>query len=551
MHRIFLGITVASVCLLGTAAQAQWATPTVNGTIAAGEYGTHTNGQNQQTNGGQTWYMTWDDTYLYVAVAGANTAEGVVIYIDHDPIVPVNGGTAANGNVVGQSYDGVNATPPFRADFVCYVKSSYNEYRRRNGSGGWGSATTAAIPQSSSGSNREFRIAWSAITGGGTRPASFNWFGYVVYVTGVYGPVPTPNQSGGMSPPATTYNRRYYTIDDTADGTSTKPFNQISYSYVHTISQINFGTLDVYDFTMNQPGFSITKADSGSQWNVARHFRVDAGTIDCGASTNGTFVTGDVTIGPDGSLLLSSASGGGIEAGGSFVNNGGTFSPNGRSLTLNGSTTKTLAVGQVYNLVVNGTGTVHLGQSLGVENNLTLNGSLLLNGFTLTHTGGTASINSPAAVVTNGGGTLVRPQTGFPYTFHIAPEEGAYNPVTVAVASGSPDEIEASVVNGLSQPGAVDPDGTVDVTWHLNRPTSNAGSFNLTFGWDESQAGSNVTTGSVVAWRYNGATWVNQGGSTIGEGPFETSVTGVTDLSPWAMADPAALPVTVTRFEAE
>jgi hypothetical protein len=75
-----------------------FSTPTIDGTIGAGEYGSHVDGQNQQTSGGSTAFVTWDATNLYVAYAGANVNEGVVLYLDSNPVNPANGGTNANGS---------------------------------------------------------------------------------------------------------------------------------------------------------------------------------------------------------------------------------------------------------------------------------------------------------------------------------------------------------------------------------------------------------------------------------------------------------------------
>ena len=59
---------------------AQWATPTIDGFIAPGEYGSN-NSLSNAGNTGQTWYMTWDATNLYVGIVNANLSEGAVIYV--------------------------------------------------------------------------------------------------------------------------------------------------------------------------------------------------------------------------------------------------------------------------------------------------------------------------------------------------------------------------------------------------------------------------------------------------------------------------------------
>src|SRR5690606_3387095 len=134
----------ASCWLLVTAvpASAQFNTPTINGTPdnPAAEYGSAVLGENHVVAvSDQGWYGTWDADYLYIGITQANLAEGAVIYVDWNPIVPVTGGTNADGSVEGQEYDGLRfARLPFRADFVAYFKSGYHEFRQANGANGWG-----------------------------------------------------------------------------------------------------------------------------------------------------------------------------------------------------------------------------------------------------------------------------------------------------------------------------------------------------------------------------------------------------------------------------
>ncbi len=166
---IKLFLIVVALCALALTqllerAAAQHASPAVNGAIGANEYGTHTDGQNSQsTSTAQTWYMTWDETNLYVAVTNANLAESAIIYIDRNPISPVNGGSNSDGNLSGFNYDNTNFSAlPFRADFVAYFKDGYREYRTANGSGGWSSQTAFFGSYASGAGNvRELSIPWS------------------------------------------------------------------------------------------------------------------------------------------------------------------------------------------------------------------------------------------------------------------------------------------------------------------------------------------------------------------------------------------------------
>ena len=202
---------------------AQFNTPTIDGVISPGEYGVHTNGQNQQTSGGQNWYLTWDNTNLYFAVTNANLAEGAVVAIDRNPVSPPNGGTNADGTLAALNYDNTAiGNYPFRADFRAYFQNSYRDYQTANGANGWNfGASGFGNYASGAGNVREFSIPWSTVTGGG-RPASFLFTAYLSSSGGyIYGQIPEGN-AGANSPG--NWNR-YYAVVNTNDTTSTKPFS--------------------------------------------------------------------------------------------------------------------------------------------------------------------------------------------------------------------------------------------------------------------------------------------------------------------------------------
>jgi hypothetical protein len=221
----------------------------INGTIASNEYGTHTNGNNQQSSATGTWYMTSDASNLYLGISGANTTQGAIIYLDKAPVVPVNGGSNSDGTLVGNNYDGSSfANLPFRADLVVYFKDGYQEYRTANGSNGWSNATSSGMTYSSSGGNvREIAIPWSVIGG---RPTAYNWFGYVAYSGGgAYASVPTenPGSGGGLTIGTSARWDRYYTVSTS----STMPFSRISYTFTSGSDVLSFGSISAYDFTRN------------------------------------------------------------------------------------------------------------------------------------------------------------------------------------------------------------------------------------------------------------------------------------------------------------
>ncbi|MEP7164082.1 MAG: T9SS type A sorting domain-containing protein [Ferruginibacter sp.] len=376
---------------------------TVNGSIGSGEYGTHTDGQNQNTNVANVTYMTWDNANLYVAVSGANVAEGYILFLDKDPQVPVDAGSNSNGTNIGQNYDGTNfAGLPYRADLVIYVKSGYREYRTATGSNTWTAATTSFGGYAESGSVREFAIPWSVIGG---RPASFNFFGYNTSAGGfIYNTQPTANATGALG--TSIRYERYYTVSTTTVGSSTPPFSRNSFVFNNTADENSFGSISVYDFTMNSTGRLISRSGATTgNWSIAGNMVVGNGTIFFGSGgTNGAYgsttVTGDLdirggtldmdqTTSPltvNGNLALSSGTlklsgnaftGGDLVLKGNWTNTGGTFTPQSRAVFLNaasGNQTISKLGGEIFDYLIvdKSAGSVVLANDITVAQIITL-----------------------------------------------------------------------------------------------------------------------------------------------------------------------------------
>jgi glycosidase len=207
---------------------AQWNTPTIDGSIATGEYGSN-NSLGNAGNTGQTWYMTWDAMNLYIGIVNANVSEAAVIYVAGNPQNPPTCCGNADGNLTGFNYDGTDfASLPFRAKFVTYAKTDYREYRNSDGSGGWTSPVSYYGNYADNGSNqntREVAIPWNAITSGSGIPSSFVFFGYLTSSGGyIYGQAPSDNNIGGFSGVSGTATQ-YFAVVNTGNGTSTPPFS--------------------------------------------------------------------------------------------------------------------------------------------------------------------------------------------------------------------------------------------------------------------------------------------------------------------------------------
>lgn len=294
------------IILLSGKVSAQYNTAIINSNIDANEYGT--GNINAYPSGLAWWYVTWDANYLYISIQNANETEAGIVYLDLDPMVPVNGGSSANGNLTGlPGYDNLTPNLPFRADAVLYFKNNWRALHRANGSGAWTlisagngglSGTTDDYADGSYSSNdngngagsddkRELRVSWANLTGGAGIPAGFNINGYIAYTCGgacggMYAEIPQENPSGSMAPGSTPNLVRYFNVGNTTNGSPVPPFSRNSYTYIHGTSTAitNFGFINVWDFTMNTLGDTIVRSNtSGGDWYIAGTIVVNAGAV--------------------------------------------------------------------------------------------------------------------------------------------------------------------------------------------------------------------------------------------------------------------------------
>lgn len=273
--RLYLlkSLKITLIALFSTligALQAQFiATPPVqDGVISANEYGIHINGQNQETSAGGIWYMTWDANNLYFALTNSSPVESGVIYIDLDPIVPVNGGFDSDGSLNWIfDYDRTRLIQPVRSDFKVFFNSSYNEFRYSDGLGSWSANVQNALTTGANfiTSTLEIVVPWNDVTNGMGKPTSFNWFGYKMYNNGdgdngTYHPAPNWNpilpNNAGAGQVNTVYVPYYFSVINTDDNTSTKPFSEKSLTYHEDNSAgaaggFLLGNKTLHDLTIN------------------------------------------------------------------------------------------------------------------------------------------------------------------------------------------------------------------------------------------------------------------------------------------------------------
>ncbi|MFL6244796.1 MAG: beta strand repeat-containing protein [Thermoanaerobaculia bacterium] len=267
--------------LFGATAFAQYQTPAVDGTVGGGEY----------AHSGSDYSMTWDATYLYVAKTNLDVdSQEFVLYLDVDPLSTPTAGSANNGNLAGVTDLTITPALPFRADVRAAIDltgSVLPQFKSRDGSGGWGTASESNIDAVHSGSTVEMRIRWDALPGLTGIPSSFRWLAYEIESSGginVVNPIPTSNPAGSSVTP----NDRYaYSIASTADGSSTDPFS-VPESTWRVTTNADSGTDSLRDAITN------ANADSTSSRRFIVFNDINSNTIT--TTTNLSAVTRTTTI---------------------------------------------------------------------------------------------------------------------------------------------------------------------------------------------------------------------------------------------------------------
>ena len=143
MRPALLAATLGLSAVIAAPAAAQFNTPSINCDIGANKYGL--GNANNYASGTPRWYMTWDDTYLYVSIQDASEVDAGILYIDWDPILPVNGGGLTDGTLAGlPGFYGLTPDLPFRSDAALLFRHDSRELYRRNGIGGGMQSVRAA-----------------------------------------------------------------------------------------------------------------------------------------------------------------------------------------------------------------------------------------------------------------------------------------------------------------------------------------------------------------------------------------------------------------------
>ncbi|PCJ66442.1 MAG: hypothetical protein COA58_06605 [Bacteroidetes bacterium] len=533
---------------------AQFNTPTIDGAVSSGEYGTHTDGSNQNTNGSTVWYCTWDNTNIYFAVSGGfnSSSDAICVYLDANPSAIVNSGT---GLTSGTGYDGVTPDLPFSSDAFIYVKSGYKD-RNIVSTGSWSSngGASSNISDWVNTSVVEFSIPWSSL-GVSSRPSQFNWLGFVSYSSGCFAHVPTANP-GGTSPEMV----RYYTIDNTNNSTAVKPFSQESYTHIGS-NITSFGAISIYDFTMNTSSSTITR--STGTWDIDGDLIINNGTIDFGSNDVSTSVDSSIIVETSGALVLSSY-GSSVDVSGDLENNG-TFTANGAEIVLNGSLGQAIkgnfssisgATNNLSSLQINNSTGVSLETNVflrkpnSTSETLTLTDGILdLNGYTLElDTGITVGGSFSSSSMINATSGNIRWRLNKTGTY-MAPIGGAsvYSPLQITFnsgtfASGAYIDIDVTEAKHPSNSSSTD---YISRYWDLDQ--SSISSFSADILMNYSSGDVSGTESQIYAAKLTSGTWsISSANSTSGQLTFS----GATSFSSFTGGAVGSLPVNLIDFRA-
>ncbi|MBX2991737.1 MAG: T9SS type A sorting domain-containing protein [Bacteroidetes bacterium] len=520
--------------------------PAVNGIITPNEYGLHINGAHAQASGTAVWYMAWSADSLYVGITGVSADDASIIYLDVNPLAPINGGTNADGLMNGTMLNNTNFDAlPFRADRVVFCTSLQRTMNSANGQGGWNSAVSSAGSYAWSGTTREFSIPWTALGG---LPSTFAWFGYIAGSTGVvYAGVPMENPTGTIGQAARF--ERYYKVSSTAANNSTWPFSQNSFVFNRTTDATLTTNLHVHDLTMNSPGRTLTRATNTNTWITSGNLRVDAGTISFGGSYGSATVRGDAVIGQAGSLVLSSNASGDLYVEGDLILNG-AFNPDARMVTFSGTGNSSLVGNAVLrNLSISKTA----GAVVGMTNDCRVNGTLALisgnirlNGDANLIVGDGGDITGGADysyVITAGNGRLAREAVGNNAAYFPVGTESSFNPVTIA-NTGTPDIFRVGVKPALSVPVS-NPQRVVNREWHISEAILGGSNATVSFQWNGADHGATFNPAEpAYTFNYNGSQWASTLAAVTGADPYTATVNGLTQFDTFIVGNAGVTSVT-------
>ncbi|GAB4338789.1 MAG: hypothetical protein OHK0038_17640 [Flammeovirgaceae bacterium] len=546
----------------------------IDGSVTDDWYDTETRILSRSNNTtGNTFDITWDETYIYFLVnQGFTASSGDRICFGFD----LNPGSEGNANGTTSNFGGATFPDNYRPDIIFRARGTgsstwENDRGVANGSNGWTYTSnignsTASDMQSASGTNTsklEVRIKRSAI-GSFTSLGVFAWFANSSDTR--YDSYPYGNGSSG-----TVMNIQYGV---TSVGTGVSPLDD---GYYDAQYETTSGTFDIFGI---QTYRNLMISGNGGTTRVGALLTVNGDlTIESnailsqGTNTAALQVNGDVNV--SGTLILSSNVGGDLKIGGDFmINTGATLTHNSREIVMNGSNAQTVggtitsfpSIG--YFAVENSSSS----QMVTISKPFTINTRLRLdNGILSSDATNFITLGSSATVTRTTSSTenyvdgylakIIDANTSFDFPVG---DNGAYQPISITTNSGSTaTTFKATYINSpYTNTTSLDA-GLHHVSileyWILDRTSGDRGGA-VTLAWNTaSDVNGNglCNLSELRVCRFDGTQWVSAGnasttGTCTGSGTITS--TNVTSFSPFTLGSTTTnnpLPVTLSYFKGE
>lgn len=263
-------------------AKAQFQTPNLSdGVFTPSEFA------NSWSDGVRTFYMTWDNTNLYLAVTGLvnDQDDAVQFYIDTDPQPLANSGTVANGSIlgVGTGFGGLDGVAygqlPFRANFMGWLNANGggpdSRYYLPDGSNDW---TFTGVISYDNVLAREVAIPWTTINGAGGRPSSMNVFFFVTNSGGIFYAGAGCSNAGDddFANVSNLTGRHYFHLPQTTNATAGTAFNRLCFINSRQ-------TETIYGFGAGNSYWDVASADGqvllvDKNLSISNQLRIEGGS---------------------------------------------------------------------------------------------------------------------------------------------------------------------------------------------------------------------------------------------------------------------------------
>ncbi len=348
-------------------------TPTIDGSPAEWRSSVTQIFSASAASGTRTLDITWDANYIYFLINSgftASSSDRVMIGIDKNP------GTGTDANGTASTFNGASFPENYRPDYIFRARGTgsniwENDMATANGSNAWtytgniGNTTSSDMfsKAASNTTNLEIRIKRSAINGGTfTNLGFFVWFGNTS--DNLYDSYPNAAR--------TSNGELFYVLEFNSFGNATVPTNAKKIS-----AQIDAAGFNITWGSLHNLQISTTAGNTvncNALTNLSGNLLIDANAaFSMGTNAAALNITGNLTN--NGSLSLSTNTGGDFNIAGNFANNG-TFNANNRLVLFNGSVAQTITGSTNFNyLTINNSagisitsGTQNVSKKLNLQN---------------------------------------------------------------------------------------------------------------------------------------------------------------------------------------